>query len=72
MGGSACVTRRASNAATSADIGSPRRRAAACSAVQNTGSRLIEVWCPAIVIDRFTGPAKPPGGTEMEELTAAA
>jgi hypothetical protein len=25
--------------------------------VQKIGSRLIEVWCPAIMIERFTGPA---------------
>jgi len=33
----------------------PRRRAAASSAHQNIGSRLIEVWCPAMVTDRLTG-----------------
>jgi hypothetical protein len=54
--------RSASIAATSADSGSARSCAARSSAAQNRGSRLIDVWCPAMVIDRLTGPTKPPGG----------
>lgn len=56
LGGSRRSTRAASIAATSADSGSPRRPAAASNARQKTGSRLIDVSCPAIVTDRFTGP----------------
>lgn len=62
LGGSAAVIRTASMAATSADSGSARRVAASSSAVQKPGSRLMEVWWPAIVTDRLTGPTKPPSG----------
>ncbi len=43
--------------------------AARSSALQNSGSRLIEVWCPAIVIDRFSGPTNPPGGATIALLS---
>ena len=43
--------------ATSALTGQPRSRAAASSARQNIGSRLIEVSCPAISTDRLSGGA---------------
>jgi hypothetical protein len=41
--------------ATSALIGTPSISAARHSMSQNTGSRLIEVLCPAISTERFTG-----------------
>jgi len=37
--------------------GEPRSRAAASSARQKIGSRLIDVWCPAISTERFFGGA---------------
>lgn len=62
LGASRAVILTASTCATSADKGSARAIAACSSARQNKGSRLIEVWCPAIVIERLTGPTNPPGG----------
>jgi len=55
--------------ATSADNGSPRATAACSSASQNGGSRLIDVWWPAIVIDRLTGPTKPAGGRSTSAVS---
>src|SRR5687768_6073252 len=57
--------RIASISATSADSGRARRTAAASSACQKTGSRLIEVWWPAIVIERLTGPWNPSAGAAI-------
>jgi len=50
-------SRSASISATKALSGRPRSRAAASSARQNIGSRLIDVWWPAINTDRFCGGA---------------
>ena len=57
LGGFAMAIRSASIRATNADSGSRAFLAARSSANQKTGSRLIEVGCPAIVIERLTGDA---------------
>ena len=57
FGGRAASSRATSICATSALIGIPRSRAAASSARQNMGSRLIEVSWPAISTDLFFGGA---------------
>ena len=59
LAGKGAATRSASIRATSAFSGSPSAAAASRNASQKTGSRLIEVACPAIMIERFTGPIKP-------------
>jgi hypothetical protein len=48
-------SRSTSICATSALIGKPLASAASLSASQNSGSKLIDVWCPAMVMLRFTG-----------------
>ena len=47
--------RAASIRATSALTDAPSPAAASLSMSQNSGSRLMEVWCPAMVTERFTG-----------------
>src|SRR3954470_21938660 len=56
LGGSGASIRPASIRATSAFSGRPSAAAASRSASQNTGSRMIELAWPAIMIERFTGP----------------
>src|SRR5262249_41914994 len=56
LAGMRAVTRSASIRATSAFSGSASALAASRKASQKTGSRLIDVACPAIMIERFTGP----------------
>src|SRR5690606_271505 len=51
----AAEMRSASIRATRALTGTPSRSAACRSRSQNSGSRLIEVLCPAISTDRLTG-----------------
>lgn len=54
-GGVSASRRSASIRATSALTGTPSSSARAFSMSQNTGSRLIEVLCPAISTERLTG-----------------
>ncbi len=72
LGGSGCAIRNASICATSADSGTACRAAARSSARQNNGSRLIDVEWPAIVTERLTGPANPPGGAGIVRGPSAA
>ena len=51
----AADNRAASTSVTTAASALPCRAASASSAAQKAGSRLIEVWCPAMVIDRLSG-----------------
>jgi len=57
LGGGLASSRAASISATMAFSGQPRFLATVSSARQNIGSRLIDVWCPAISTDRFFGGA---------------
>src|SRR5579859_1615502 len=59
LGGSSASIRFASMRATSADSGRSSSVAASPSAVQKTGSRLMEVAWPAIATERLIGPATP-------------
>lgn len=70
FGGSSLAIRTASIRATNALIGNPRATAATSSARQKTGSRLIDVGCPAMVIERLTGPMRSLGrGSVMARLS---
>jgi len=57
FGGCSASSRATSISATSAFKGHPRSRAASSNARQNAGSRLIDVWCPAMSTERFLGGA---------------
>jgi hypothetical protein len=57
FGGRSASSRAASISATSAFTGQPRFLAAPSNAFQNMGSRLIEVWCPAMSTERLVGGA---------------
>jgi len=55
LGGGTLSTRSTSIIAINALSGNSRAAAAASSADQNAGSRLIDVSCPAIVTERLVG-----------------
>ncbi len=57
LGGDFASNRAASISATSAFSGRPKSFAAISSACQKIGSRLTDVWWPAISTERLTGGA---------------